>query len=87
MQKKVSIKDLFSPALKFVMTVALVLAVLQQITGINAIYFYATSIFKQTGIGTDASFASGIWLSSTTVFFTIVAILFIDRMPLILLVK
>lgn len=78
--KKVKLKDLFKPAMKFVMTVGLIIGVLQQITGINAIYFYATSIFKQTGIGTDASFASGILLSLTTVVFTIIAMLLIDKM-------
>jgi SP family arabinose:H+ symporter-like MFS transporter len=78
--EKTTIRELFSSALKYVMTVALVIGVLQQITGINAVYFYATSIFKQTGIGTDAAFASGIWLSMTTVVFTVVAILFIDKL-------
>ncbi|WP_422105509.1 sugar porter family MFS transporter [Winogradskyella sp.] len=79
-EENVRLKDLFKPALKFVMIVGLVIGVLQQITGINAIYFYATSIFKQTGIGTDAAFASGILLSLTTVAFTIVAMFLIDRM-------
>ncbi|MBT7815187.1 MAG: MFS transporter, partial [Polaribacter sp.] len=50
-----------------------------QITGINAVYFYATSIFKQTGIGTDAAFSSGVLLSSISVIFTFVAIYLIDR--------
>jgi len=77
---KARLTELFTPALKFVMTVALVIGVLQQITGINAVYFYATSIFKQTGIGTDAAFASGIWLSLTTVVFTIIAIVVIDKL-------
>lgn len=84
---KVSIVELLKPSLRFILIVGLVLGVLQQITGINAVYFYATSIFKQTGIGTDASFASGILLSLTTVFFTIIAILLIDKMgrrPLLL---
>ncbi|MBT8190783.1 MAG: MFS transporter, partial [Bacteroidia bacterium] len=83
----VSIKDLLKPALRYIMIVGLVIGVLQQISGINAIYFYATSIFKQTGIGTDASFASGILLSTITVIFTIVAIVLIDKMgrrPLLL---
>ena len=86
-QEKVSIMELLKPSLRFILIVGLVLGVLQQITGINAVYFYATSIFKQTGIGTDASFASGILLSLTTVFFTIIAIFLIDRMgrrPLLL---
>jgi len=86
-EEKVKLKDLFKPALRFVLIVGLVVGVLQQITGINAVYFYATSIFKQTGIGTDAAFASGVLLSSITVVFTLVAMYLIDRMgrrPLLL---
>ncbi|MGB0477684.1 MAG: MFS transporter, partial [Flavobacteriaceae bacterium] len=52
--KNVSIGELLKPALRFIMLVGITLGILQQVTGINAIYFYATSIFKQTGIGTDA---------------------------------
>ena len=78
-EEKVKLKDLFKPALRFVLIVGLVVGVLQQITGINAVYFYATSIFKQTGIGTDAAFASGVLLSSITVVFTFVAMYLIDR--------
>lgn len=84
---KVNIKELIMPALRFIFIVGLVVGVLQQITGINAVYFYATSIFKQTGIGTDAAFSSGILLSSVTVVFTIIAMYLIDRMgrrPLLL---
>ncbi|MFD1293319.1 sugar porter family MFS transporter [Lutibacter holmesii] len=79
-KEKVAIVELLKPSLRFILMVGLVLGILQQITGINAVYFYATSIFKQTGIGTDAAFASGILLSLTTVFFTIIAIFLIDKM-------
>ena len=85
--KAVSIRELFAPALRFIMIVGITLGILQQVTGINAIYFYATSIFKQTGIGTDAAFSSGVLLSFTTVVFTLLAIYLIDRMgrrPLLL---
>jgi MFS family permease len=85
--KAVSIRELFSPALRFIMIVGITLGILQQVTGINAIYFYATSIFKQTGIGTDAAFSSGVLLSFTTVVFTLLAIYLIDRIgrrPLLL---
>ena len=50
--------------------------------------FIATSIFKQTGIGTDAAFSSGVLLSFTTVIFTLIAIYLVDRMgrrPLLLI--
>lgn len=82
------IKDLLKPSLRFILVVGLIVGVLQQITGINAVYFYATSIFKQTGIGTDAAFSSGVLLSSISVIFTFVAIYLIDRMgrrPLLLI--
>jgi MFS family permease len=85
---KINIKELFNKSFRFVFIVGLIIGVLQQITGINAVYFYATSIFKQTGIGTDASFSSGVLLSSISVIFTFVAIYLIDRMgrrPLLLI--
>ncbi|GAA4278084.1 sugar porter family MFS transporter [Aquimarina mytili] len=86
--KNASISELFKPAIRFILIVGLIIGVLQQITGINAIYFYATSIFKQTGIGTNAAFASGVLLSFTTVVFTIVAMFLIDKLgrrPLLLI--
>jgi MFS family permease len=85
---KVSLLSLLKPSLRFILLVGLVIGVLQQITGINAVYFYATSIFKQTGIGTNAAFTSGVLLSFITVLFTFVAIFLIDRMgrrPLLLI--
>jgi len=85
---KTNFRDLFSPALRYIMGVGLLLGIIQQVTGINAIYFYATSIFKQTGIGTDAAFSSGVLLSLTTVIFTLIAIYLVDRMgrrPLLLI--
>jgi len=86
-KEKVQIGELFKPALRFILLVGLTIGILQQVTGINAIYFYATSIFKQTGIGTDAAFSSGVLLSGTSVVFTLVAMYLIDRMgrrPLLL---
>ncbi len=77
---KVPLKDLFSPAMRYVLTIGIVIAVLQQITGINAVFFYAPMIFEQTGIGTDASFANAIIIGLTNLVFTIVAIAFVDRL-------
>jgi len=84
----VQLKDLLKPTLRFILFVGLAVGIIQQITGINAVYFYATSIFKQTGIGTDAAFSSGVLLSTISVVFTFVAMYLIDRMgrrPLLLL--
>ncbi|MBW6459361.1 MAG: MFS transporter, partial [Bacteroidales bacterium] len=59
-KKKVPLSELFKPALRLVLTIGIVIAVLQQITGINSVFFYAPMIFEQSGIGTDASFIQAI---------------------------
>jgi len=78
--RKIPLKELFSPALRLVLTIGIVIAVLQQITGINAVFFYAPMIFEQTGIGTDAAFANAVIIGLTNLVFTIVAIAFVDRL-------
>jgi len=77
---KASLKELFNPAMKYVLTIGIVIGILQQITGINAVFFYAPMIFEQTGIGTDASFANAVIIGLTNLVFTIVAIAFVDRL-------
>ena len=46
--------------MKLVLTIGISVAILQQITGINSVFFYAPMIFEQSGIGTDASFMQAI---------------------------
>jgi len=78
-KEKIHFTELFKPAMKLVLTIGIVIAILQQITGINAVFFYAPMIFKQTGIGTDASFIQAIIVGLTNLLFTVLAILFVDR--------
>ncbi|MEM7104833.1 MAG: sugar porter family MFS transporter [Bacteroidota bacterium] len=78
-RNKPKLSELFSPAMKFVLTIGIVVAILQQITGINSVFFYAPMIFEQSGIGTDASFVQAILVGLINLVFTIIAIIFIDR--------
>jgi sugar porter (SP) family MFS transporter len=78
-KEKGSVWELFAPAMRLVLTIGIVVAILQQITGINAVFFYAPMIFEQSGIGTDASFAQAVLVGLANLVFTIVAILVIDR--------
>jgi MFS family permease len=71
--------DLFKPSMRLVMIVGISIAILQQITGINAVFFYAPMIFEQTGLGTDASFLQAILVGITNVVFTLIAIALIDK--------
>jgi len=75
-----SLRDLFRPAMRLVLSIGIVIGILQQITGINSVFFYAPMIFEQSGIGTDASFGQAILVGLVNLVFTIVAILLIDRL-------
>jgi len=70
---------LFSKPMRLVLSIGLTVAVLQQITGINSVFFYAPMIFEQSGIGTDASFMQAILVGLTNLVFTLVAMALIDR--------
>jgi sugar porter (SP) family MFS transporter len=76
---KTPLAELFRPAMKMVLTIGVVVAVLQQITGINSVFFYAPMIFKQSGIGQDAAFSQAILVGLINLVFTVIAILLIDR--------
>ena len=79
-KEKLPISELFKPALKLVLSIGVVVAVLQQITGINSVFFYAPMIFEQSGIGTDASFVQAILVGLINLVFTVIAILLIDKL-------
>ncbi len=77
--EKVPLRELFAPAMRLVLTIGIVIAIIQQITGINSVFFYAPMIFEQSGIGTDASFSQAVLVGIINLVFTVVAILLIDR--------
>jgi len=74
------LKKLFSSKLKTILFLTLGLAFLQQITGINAVLYYAPVIFEKTGIGKDASFINAAIIGLTNLVFTFVAMAVIDKM-------
>jgi sugar porter (SP) family MFS transporter len=79
-REKIPVRSLFIPAMRLVMTIGIVIAILQQITGINSVFFYAPMIFEQSGIGTDSAFIQAILVGITNVVFTIVAMVLIDKL-------
>jgi len=79
-KEDVGIGELFKPAMKLVLSIGIVVAVLQQITGINSVFFYAPMIFEQSGLGTDAAFMQAILVGLVNLVFTVLAILFIDKL-------
>ena len=81
------LKEVFSKKMRLIFIVAITIAIAQQSTGINAILFYAPTVIEQIGLGTDAAFMQAIWIGLTSVVFTILALMLIDkvgRRPMIL---
>ncbi len=79
-EAKGTFSDLFSSRMKTIMIIALGIAFFQQITGINAIFYYAPTIFEQAGGSTDSSFLQAIVVGLTNLVFTLVAIRLIDKL-------
>ena len=79
-EQKASVRQLFQPAMKLVMTIGISVAILQQLTGINSVFFYAPMIFEQSGVGTDASFMQAVLVGLVNLVFTIIAMSLIDRL-------
>ncbi|HZY79070.1 MAG TPA: sugar porter family MFS transporter [Cyclobacteriaceae bacterium] len=70
---------LFSPTYRFPVTLAILFAVFNQVSGINAIIYYAPRIFEMTGLGTDSALLSTAGLGLINFIFTLIAMNFIDR--------
>jgi len=79
-QKKASIGTVFAKKYGFIIFIGLTIAFFQQITGINAVFYYAPTIFEQAGGGTEAAFLQAVVVGLTNVVFTIIAIYLIDRL-------
>ena len=73
-------RQLLKPSMRLVMIIGISIAILQQITGINAVFFYAPMIFEQSGIGTDASFMQAVLVGLVNLVFTVIALMVIDRL-------
>lgn len=78
-EEKGSILVLFTSGLRMAIVVGMFLAFFSQITGINAIIYYAPEIFKNIGFGADSAMFQTVIIGTVNTVFTFVAIAFIDK--------
>jgi len=73
--------ELFRPGIRVALVIAVVLAILQQVTGINAVLYYAPGIFASSGAEVSATRAllQTVALQLVNLMFTLVAIRVVDR--------
>jgi sugar porter (SP) family MFS transporter len=76
---RASWRVLLHPSLRLVMTIGIVVGILQQVSGINAVFFYAPMIFERSGIGANAAFMQAALVGLVNLVFTVVAMAVIDR--------
>jgi len=69
---------LFQKKYRFAILCAVLLAVFNQLSGINVIMYYAPMIFERTGLATDAAMLNTVAVGLTNLVFTVVAMFFID---------
>ena len=83
-----SFRELFRPAFRRPLLIAVVLAVFQQVTGINAILYYAPRIFESVGFARMSAIGQSTIVGLVNMLFTVVAIVLADRVgrrPLLLI--
>lgn len=82
-----SFGELFAPAYRLPLSIAVVLMVGSQFSGINVIMYYSTEIFRNATGDANAAFASSVWIGLVNLLATFIAIGLVDkagRKPLLL---
>ena len=79
-ESEASLRDLLAKGVRRMLVVGIGLAVFQQIVGINTVIYYAPTILKLAGQQNTGALTQSVFIGCTNVFFTIVAILLLDRL-------
>ena len=74
------VTKLFQKKYRFAILCGVLLAVFNQLSGINVIMYYAPMIFEKAGASADASMLQAVAVGATNMVFTIVAMFFIDKL-------
>ena len=77
---KRSFSDLIQPGITFVVLLGITIAVFQQISGANAIFFYAPIIFEKAGMNVKDQLFQQIMIGGINLIFTLVAMQLVDKL-------
>lgn len=82
MQQQVKGKpsDLIQPGVRFIVLLGITLAVFQQISGANAIFFYAPIIFEKAGMNVKDQLVQQIMIGAINLVFTVLAMQLVDKL-------
>ena len=78
-QEESTFSELLSPRIRPLLFIGIILAVFQQITGINTIMYYAPKIFANVGQSNDTALLQTLIIGGINLIFTLLAMTLIDR--------
>ncbi|WP_206301795.1 sugar porter family MFS transporter [Streptomyces sp. AcE210] len=76
---RAGVSDVLAPRFRKTLVIGFGVALFQQITGINAIFYYAPEVFKSAGLQTNDAMSSTVLIGVTLVAATLVSMWLIDR--------
>jgi SP family arabinose:H+ symporter-like MFS transporter len=77
--KKGALKELIHPAVIGLVGIGITLAVFQQISGANAVFFYAPLIFEKAGMDVSNQLFQQVLIGAINLVFTVVAMQLVDK--------
>jgi sugar porter (SP) family MFS transporter len=69
----------FQGGMRRILVIGIMLAIFQQVTGINVVMYYAPAIFKSAGFGNSSALLQTAVMGMMNLIFSIVSMFFIDR--------
>jgi SP family facilitated glucose transporter-like MFS transporter 1 len=79
-QRSITLNEMWrDSSLRRPMTIAIVIMLSQQLSGINAVLFYSTSIFRDAGLEAQAAVRATLGMSMVNVIMTLVSLFLVDR--------
>ncbi|MDR2967723.1 MAG: sugar porter family MFS transporter [Methanobacteriaceae archaeon] len=76
--KKISFKNIFKEKIRKIVFLCAILAIFQQLVGINAVINYAPIIFQKTGVGGNIVLLQSIFIGIANFLATFIVLIFID---------
>ncbi|WP_178989629.1 sugar porter family MFS transporter [Winogradskyella schleiferi] len=80
MENTVPNENIFLKKYRFPLILAFLIAFFNQLSGINALLYYAPRIFEEAGLGESTALLSSIGIGVTNMLFTLLGIILIDRL-------
>lgn len=77
--KETNLAEFFSGRYRFPILLAFLFAFFNQVSGINAVIYYAPRIFEAAGLATSSALLSSVGIGVVNLIFTMLGLIFIDR--------